>query len=169
MTDPVRRTPAEWAAEIGYRILDPDGWRHDGGPPFDQPLTYAEFEPRFAVSTVQAVAPAGSTPGSRAEAFARYRWPRGMRDGSDTDRAARLQQAADEIALIDRADPLRTAHATERRARALDAIRSVGIHYGSCRGFNDDVCTCTAYEDLLCALGEGPRETVDVPVTGDAL
>lgn len=47
-----RKTPAEWAAERGSRILDPDGWRMDGAPPFDEPTTYADFSWRFAISTI---------------------------------------------------------------------------------------------------------------------
>lgn len=49
---PVRKTPQEWAADQFKRIVDPDGWREPGSPPFDQPCTYEEFLPRFAACTV---------------------------------------------------------------------------------------------------------------------
>ena len=43
----VRKTqkmlPQEWAAKEGMRILDPDGWRTPSAPPFDSPITEAQF------------------------------------------------------------------------------------------------------------------------------
>jgi hypothetical protein len=48
----VKKTPEQWCEELGYKILDPDGWRSEGDPPFDEPLTYEEFWPRLAVSTI---------------------------------------------------------------------------------------------------------------------
>jgi hypothetical protein len=51
------KTPAQWAAELGVRIVDPDGWR--GGPgrfvakDFDEPLMRSEFQARMNGSTVE--------------------------------------------------------------------------------------------------------------------
>lgn len=49
---PVLRKPEEWAEIIGYRILDPDGWRMKGAPAWDDPITYRDFVWRFSMSTV---------------------------------------------------------------------------------------------------------------------
>lgn len=51
----VLRTPADWLAlrHPGIEILDPDGWRGPGAPPFDRPLTYEEFWPRFVRCTLR--------------------------------------------------------------------------------------------------------------------
>ena len=35
--------PQEWAAKEGMRILDPDGWRTPSAPPFDSPITEAQY------------------------------------------------------------------------------------------------------------------------------
>jgi hypothetical protein len=39
---PDLKTPQEWAATRGVRILDPDGWREEGSPPFDQPCEWSD-------------------------------------------------------------------------------------------------------------------------------
>lgn len=39
---PVKRTPQEWAATKGLLIIDPDGWRTAGSPPFDEPCEWSE-------------------------------------------------------------------------------------------------------------------------------
>jgi hypothetical protein len=49
--EPTLKTPQEWAADLGYRIYDPNGWRMWDAPPFDQPTTWQDFEWRFAMST----------------------------------------------------------------------------------------------------------------------
>jgi hypothetical protein len=46
------KTPAEWADEFGYEILDPDGWRIDGKS-FEEPVDVREFGWRWAISTVR--------------------------------------------------------------------------------------------------------------------
>jgi hypothetical protein len=50
-----KKTPQEWAAERGYRILDPDGWRMADSPPFDQPCTQEAFDWRFMLCTIQRI------------------------------------------------------------------------------------------------------------------
>lgn len=50
-----RKLPQEWAAEDGFEILDPDGWRGPDALPFDQPCTLGEFWGRFLRSTVRRV------------------------------------------------------------------------------------------------------------------
>lgn len=52
MTDEILKTPDEWATEEGITILDPDGWRGIDAPPFDRPITKAEYTLRVGVSTV---------------------------------------------------------------------------------------------------------------------
>jgi hypothetical protein len=47
----VRRTPEEWCARLGWRILDPDGWRGRQGRPWADPISRDEFERRAAEST----------------------------------------------------------------------------------------------------------------------
>jgi DNA repair protein RadC/predicted ABC-type ATPase len=47
------KTPQQWAEAIGYRIIDPDGWRADGKS-LDEPLTWDEFRQRARVSTMAA-------------------------------------------------------------------------------------------------------------------
>lgn len=47
------RLPVEWAAEMKMEILDPDGWRRPGDPPFDQPITLDDFLPRMWMSTLR--------------------------------------------------------------------------------------------------------------------
>ena len=46
------RTPEEWSAELGWRVLDPAGWRADGLP-FSALTSRAEFKRRAAKSVVQ--------------------------------------------------------------------------------------------------------------------
>jgi hypothetical protein len=52
-----RKTPEEWAAEDGIRILDPDGWRMKGAPDFYSPHTYAEYKKRMTMSTIMPLKP----------------------------------------------------------------------------------------------------------------
>lgn len=37
------RLPEDWQEKYGYRIVDPDGWRN-ARKPWDEPVTWAEFE-----------------------------------------------------------------------------------------------------------------------------
>lgn len=50
-----KMTPDEWLKELGYTVLDPDGWRTRTSPPFTEPITLEEFQRRFAASTVRPV------------------------------------------------------------------------------------------------------------------
>lgn len=45
------RTPSEWAALLDLYIMDPDGWRMDGAPAWDEPISRAEFDMRAGMST----------------------------------------------------------------------------------------------------------------------
>lgn len=47
------RTPEEWMWVTGILIMDPDGWRREGDPPWSQPITREEFIRRAGVSTVR--------------------------------------------------------------------------------------------------------------------
>lgn len=51
--DEIKKIPKEWATEMGYTILDPDGWRGSyADKSFDEPLTKEEFLPRLWISTI---------------------------------------------------------------------------------------------------------------------
>ena len=52
MTDEILRPSAEWAAEAGITILDPDGWRGADGRPFADPISHDEFLRRMTISTI---------------------------------------------------------------------------------------------------------------------
>jgi hypothetical protein len=45
------KTPTEWELELGYRIMDRDGWRRPGDPSWDEPITRRDFEQRAMMST----------------------------------------------------------------------------------------------------------------------
>jgi hypothetical protein len=47
------RTPEVWARLLGWRIVDPDGWRGADGRPWDDPIGRDEFERRANLSTCQ--------------------------------------------------------------------------------------------------------------------
>lgn len=47
-----KKTPEDWAEEKGIVIVDPDGWRRDGAPALDEPITEEEFNRRAAESTI---------------------------------------------------------------------------------------------------------------------
>jgi hypothetical protein len=49
-----KRTPEQWCAEYGIRILDPDGWRSKDAPDWTEPLTLAEFYDRAVQCTASA-------------------------------------------------------------------------------------------------------------------
>lgn len=59
LDEPELLTPQEWAAREGWQILDPDGWRGKNAPPFDQPCTREEWEPRMWQCTVKRIRPKG--------------------------------------------------------------------------------------------------------------
>src|SRR5690349_9732469 len=48
----VLKTPEEWATAKGIRIMDPDGWRMDDAPEWNQPINEDEFNWRCGMSTV---------------------------------------------------------------------------------------------------------------------
>ena len=56
MTDKLK-TPGAWCAELGYEVLDPDGWRGSEGRPWTDPITRAEFEERLVTCTQRKVPP----------------------------------------------------------------------------------------------------------------
>jgi hypothetical protein len=47
------RTPEVWARLLGWRVVDPDGWRGADGRPWDDPIGRDEFERRANLSTCQ--------------------------------------------------------------------------------------------------------------------
>lgn len=54
MSKEIKKTSAEWIKEVGYEVLDPDGWDITN---FDyswnkEKITMAEFQRRLALSTV---------------------------------------------------------------------------------------------------------------------
>lgn len=53
-TEEIEKTSAEWIKEVGYEVLDPDGWDRAN---FDyswskEKITMVEFQRRLALSTV---------------------------------------------------------------------------------------------------------------------
>jgi hypothetical protein len=48
----VWRSTREWLADWPYVVIDPDGWREEGAPGLDEPISRWEFEQRMAASTV---------------------------------------------------------------------------------------------------------------------
>lgn len=55
MTKEIKKTSAEWIKEVGYEVLDPDGWDRTN---FDyswnkEKITMAEFQRRLTLSTVR--------------------------------------------------------------------------------------------------------------------
>jgi hypothetical protein len=46
------KTPDEWCAILGARILDADGWRGAGGRPWSDPISREEFDLRLIVCTI---------------------------------------------------------------------------------------------------------------------
>jgi len=55
MVKEIKKTSAEWIKEVGYEVLDPDGWDRKN---FDyswnkEKITMAEFQMRLALSTVR--------------------------------------------------------------------------------------------------------------------
>lgn len=45
------KTPEQWAAEDGIKILEPDGWRMPGSPSFRAPTTREDYESRIWICT----------------------------------------------------------------------------------------------------------------------
>lgn len=52
--EPALKTPKEWGEILGWVVMDPDGWRHDGKS-FDEPITEEEYTERMWISTVMKV------------------------------------------------------------------------------------------------------------------
>lgn len=55
MKKEIKKTSAEWIKEVGYEILDPDGWNRTN---FDysfnkEKITMEEFQKRLSFSTVR--------------------------------------------------------------------------------------------------------------------
>jgi hypothetical protein len=49
--------PEEWCRAYGVHIYDPDGWRLDGAPAWDEPISLVEFWGRAQVSTTDVANP----------------------------------------------------------------------------------------------------------------
>lgn len=56
MTEEEIKTPDEWCEQLGFKILDPDGWRWDFGDikprTYEDPIGRHEFEQRAMRSTM---------------------------------------------------------------------------------------------------------------------
>jgi len=52
MSDEELHTPTEWQEYLDIVILDPDGWRQEGAPSWDTPITKEEFLARASYCTV---------------------------------------------------------------------------------------------------------------------
>lgn len=46
------KTPDEWCEIKGIYIMDPDGWRSEGDPAWDEPISEEEFNWRSSASTI---------------------------------------------------------------------------------------------------------------------
>jgi hypothetical protein len=55
----VVRTPEEWCRLYGVDVRDPDGWRGKDDPPWEQPITLADFYRRAVRSTVRGATSVG--------------------------------------------------------------------------------------------------------------
>ena len=55
MTKEIKKTSEEWIKEVGYEVLDPDGWdRKNFYYSWNkEKITMAEFQRRLALSTVR--------------------------------------------------------------------------------------------------------------------
>ena len=55
MKKEIKKTSAEWIKEVGYEILDPDGWdRNNYDYSFNkEKITMEEFQKRLSLSTVR--------------------------------------------------------------------------------------------------------------------
>ena len=55
MKKEIKKTSAEWIKEVGYEILDPDGWdRTNYDYSFNkEKITMEEFQKRISLSTVR--------------------------------------------------------------------------------------------------------------------
>ena len=47
------RTPEQWSKVKGIHIVDPDGWREEGSPSWETPITEREYLDRAAVSSLK--------------------------------------------------------------------------------------------------------------------
>lgn len=48
----IKKTPEQWLEDEDFMIIDPDGWRHEDAPAWDEPITKAEFDSRLLECTV---------------------------------------------------------------------------------------------------------------------
>ena len=55
MIPPAKFTPACWAEAKGIVILDPDGWRLDDAPDWDEPISEYEFDWRAVFCTIRMI------------------------------------------------------------------------------------------------------------------
>ena len=55
MNDSEIKTSSEWIKEVGYEVLDPDGWDRSNFQYswYEEEITYEEFQKRLINSTVR--------------------------------------------------------------------------------------------------------------------
>ena len=46
------KTPDEWCAELGARVMDADGWRGSSGRDWSDPISREEFDRRLMTCTI---------------------------------------------------------------------------------------------------------------------
>ena len=53
--DDVKKPSSEWIKEVGYEVLDPDGWDRSNFQYswYEEDITYQEFQKRLLISTVK--------------------------------------------------------------------------------------------------------------------
>jgi hypothetical protein len=51
----VKKPSSEWIKEVGYEVLDPDGWDRSNFQYswYEEDITYQEFQKRLLISTVK--------------------------------------------------------------------------------------------------------------------
>lgn len=51
----VKKPSSEWIKEVGYEVLDPDGWDRSNFQYswYEEDITYQEFQKRLLISTVR--------------------------------------------------------------------------------------------------------------------
>lgn len=51
----VKKPSSEWIKEVGYEVLDPDGWDRSNFQHswYEEKITYQEFQKRLLMSTVR--------------------------------------------------------------------------------------------------------------------
>ena len=55
MTKVIKKTSAEWIKEVGYEVLDPDGWDRSNFEYsfYKEEITFEEFQKRLFMSTIK--------------------------------------------------------------------------------------------------------------------